>query len=283
MASFLDYRNTPAYTAQFRRDVCFISGRTGRPEQFDDKVCLGGDARPKVLVFGDSHAAHLWYGIKSQLPQYNVQQATYSGCKPTHPTHGDTNCVAFVQRMYARIASSERPDLVVLSARWTPADGPMLAETMRYLTDQRVRYVVLGPIVEYKRDLPWLLAEERVKGQSGLAAHQRKSSAKSDAMLRRLVAEHHADYISVYDIVCPQGRCIESLGGAPLQFDYGHLTMQGSVFVARQIAPILARDLASGAETAGLGAGGPSSGGASFQTSATSAAMAGQPGSSTLR
>jgi len=43
-------------------------------------------------------------------------------------------------------------------------------------------------------------------------------------------------YISLMTILCPKDGCTEyAADGAPLQFDYGHLTLQGSVYVGREV------------------------------------------------
>ena len=38
--------------------------------------------RPNYLLVGDSHAAHLWFGLSSAMPEVNVMQATASMCRP---------------------------------------------------------------------------------------------------------------------------------------------------------------------------------------------------------
>ncbi len=38
--------------------------------------------RPNYLLVGDSHAAHLWFGLSSAMPEVNIMQATASACRP---------------------------------------------------------------------------------------------------------------------------------------------------------------------------------------------------------
>ena len=48
-------------SAAFRTGRCFLS--TNR-QQLDAETCLKPDpARPNYLLVGDSHAAHLWFGL----------------------------------------------------------------------------------------------------------------------------------------------------------------------------------------------------------------------------
>jgi peptidoglycan/LPS O-acetylase OafA/YrhL len=235
MASYLDYRNTPDRRKQFRPGVCFISGRFGRPDQFDERACMAGNGRRRVLLLGDSHAAHLWYGVKQALADDVVQQATYTGCKPTIPARGRVpECVAFVDGMFERLAQEPRPDLLLLSARWTARDIPALTQTVASLKALNVPTVIVGPIVEYDRPLPWLLAEEATSGDTKVIAQHRKPSP--DSAIREAVVSAGGRYFSTYDVMCPHRRCkVIADDGSPMQFDYGHLTLAGSVFVGRAL------------------------------------------------
>jgi peptidoglycan/LPS O-acetylase OafA/YrhL len=235
MASYLDYRNTPDRQKQFRPGVCFISGRFGRPDQFDESECMAGSGRRRVLLLGDSHAAHLWYGVKQALADDLVQQATYTGCKPTIPAQGRVpECVTFVNGMFERLAQERKPDLLLLSARWTARDIPALTQTVARLNALNVPTVVVGPIVEYSRPLPWLLAEEATSGDQKVIAQHRKHSP--DSTIRKAVVAAGGRYFSTYDVMCPHGRCkVIADDGSPMQFDYGHLTLAGSVFVGRAL------------------------------------------------
>lgn len=235
VADYLNYLDMPEQQIQFRRGVCFISGQFGNPKQFDDAQCMQGKGQHRVLVFGDSHAAHLWYGVKHALPNDAVLQASYSGCKPTIPTHGVTECVGFVNGIYARVLGDERPDLLVLSARWTKSDIPALVGTVHKLNEAGVPFVVLGPIVEYDRPLPWLLAQGMMRGDPNFAAEHRKPNP--DRLVRAAVEGAGGRYLSTYDVLCPEGRCLETADGSPVQFDYGHLTMAGAVRLGSGLAP----------------------------------------------
>ena len=51
-------------------------------------------SKPNYLLIGDSHAAHLWYGLSTVFPNINFSQATASECKPllTSRTSSDAFC-----------------------------------------------------------------------------------------------------------------------------------------------------------------------------------------------
>ena len=58
-----------------------------------------------------------------------------------------------------------------------------------------------------------------------------------DRTMHQMVTAAGASYVSVYDSVCHNGVCDEfALGDIPLQFDAGHLTVEGSVKVAQRLS-----------------------------------------------
>ena len=43
------------------------------------------------------------------------------------------------------------------------------------------------------------------------------------------MATEQANYVGVYDALCDDAGCLETTpDGVPMQFDYGHLTLEGS-------------------------------------------------------
>ncbi len=76
IGAYLAYNSSSA----FRAGHCFLA--TNR-QQIDVQTCMKLDpARPNYLLIGDSHAAHLWFGLASAMPDVNVMQATASVCRP---------------------------------------------------------------------------------------------------------------------------------------------------------------------------------------------------------
>ena len=76
IASYLAYDPSEA----FRSGRCYLA--TNR-QQLDVQTCMKLDGkRPNYLLVGDSHAAHLWFGLSTAMPEVNLMQATASACRP---------------------------------------------------------------------------------------------------------------------------------------------------------------------------------------------------------
>jgi peptidoglycan/LPS O-acetylase OafA/YrhL len=243
IGSYLAYDSSAA----FRTGHCFLL--TNR-QQIDIETCMTPDPkRPNYLLVGDSHAAHLWLGLSSAMPEVNIMQATASMCRPAIPTVSalDTRvCPKLMQFVFHDFLDTRKVDKVVLAASWKDEDLVDLSHTLDVLKQQGVDATVLGPIVEYENALPRLLVDEILRDNPSAAGAMRRPGIRErDQAMRRMVAAHGAAYLSVYDAVCRDGRCDEFVqGDVPIQFDAGHLTAQGSIEVGRRLAPLFVRKLA---------------------------------------
>ncbi len=234
IASYLGYDPGDA----FRVGRCYLS--TNR-QTFDATNCLAkASDRPNYLLVGDSHAAHLWFGLQRSMPDVNVMQASATMCRPVmrESSSLDTRaCGMLMHYVFDDYLARERVDQVLLSASWKEEDLPALAITVDRLIERGLKVVVLGPIVEYDRPLPRLLVDGLRRGNVHFADSRKTVGvSETDKRLRDLVVARGARYVSVYDAVCGRGSCeTYAEGDVPLQFDAGHLTAEGSVKVARQL------------------------------------------------
>jgi hypothetical protein len=187
------------------------------------------------LIVGDSHAAHLWSGINGALPQANVMQATSTGCKPVTGARGEKTCTRLFAQIFDSFLAETKPDILVLSARWTEGDIPDVVRTIGDLKANTGRIVVFGPIVEYSAPLPRLLAQvQDGRDPALLVAARRNEQMRTDGELGAAVEAAGATYVSAYHLLCPvqAAPCATMVDGVPLQWDYGHLTKEGSAYVA---------------------------------------------------
>jgi peptidoglycan/LPS O-acetylase OafA/YrhL len=235
IASYLAYDPSAA----FRSGHCYLSGNR---QHLDVQTCMTLDPkRPNYLLVGDSHAAHLWLGLHSAMPDVNIMQASVGACRPViQPVSMlDTRaCPRLMQFVFNDFLAHNKVDKVLLSASWKDEDIPGLSTTLDVLKQRGIDVIVLGPIVEYDSALPRLLADEILYHKPSTASAMRTPGIhERDRTLSRIVTARGATYISVYDQVCHNGRCDEfAEGDIPMQFDAGHLTAEGSVEVGRRLS-----------------------------------------------
>jgi peptidoglycan/LPS O-acetylase OafA/YrhL len=224
---------------RMRTGTCFIE--TGFSD-FNKSACLHKVTREKnMLLFGDSHAAALWWGLKENLPNTNILQATLAACPPTFGSYRRSGCSQMRRYIYETYLPKNRVDAVILSERWTSiADLKPLQPGLDWLRDHGIPVFVIGPVPEYTAPLPFLLALGIRWHDSELASRNRIAEMQAlDGELRsRLQDRPGVRYASVWQAVCSQQACAEYAGGSdkvPLLVDVDHLTNEASVDVIRKL------------------------------------------------
>ncbi len=218
-----------ASRAPYREGQCFITSKEG-VGAFDRAACLTTRAdAPNVLLLGDSHAAHLQPGFHDVWPGLNLLQATASGCKPVLGTAGARRCTTLMRAMLEDFIPAHHLDAIVVAALWDEADIPALRATLQALRPHATRVVVFGPVPRYDQPAATLIAKLMLRGRlDRVPAHLLQGVKPLDALVRAAVAPLAA-YVSPYALICPDDRCrLFAAGGVPLQFDYHHLTREGS-------------------------------------------------------
>ncbi|SEL17177.1 Peptidoglycan/LPS O-acetylase OafA/YrhL, contains acyltransferase and SGNH-hydrolase domains [Xaviernesmea oryzae] len=237
VASFINYRADQ----NFRVGKCFLTSRFNKLSDFhfDDCLAMASD-KPNYLLLGDSHAAHFYPGLASRS-EFNLLQATASGCRPIDTSFGEKRCVSLFSYITDEFLPTHKVDTVIISARWQEGDMTGLAREIAKIEKFVPNVIVFGPIAEYDKALPRVLAQSLYLNDPELPAHHLIAVRKAvDADLAKGVPGTGAQYVSVYDTLCPAGSCEHwTADGNPIQSDYGHLTTAGSMEIVRRMQPVL--------------------------------------------
>ncbi|OWV86342.1 acyltransferase [Rhizobium sp. N122] len=223
VAEFADYDPSKA----FRSGKCFLTSNDGI-EKYDRNACLAlSSTQQNIALIGDSHAAHLYPGLKA-LPGINVIQANASGCRPTLEAEGEERCLELMNYVFNKFLPSHKVDVLVLAGRWTADDTKLIRKTVDYLSPFAKKIVVFGPVAEYKSSLPRLLAHSLYERQPFKAADHLAPRQHIGVDIRDALAGSGALYISTYKTMCNPDCVVWTQSGDPVQFDYGHFTADGS-------------------------------------------------------
>lgn len=139
--------------------------------------------------------------------------------------------------VYGDLLINNRPDGVLLAGRWWAKDLPRLAETLDWFRAHDIPVILVGPIPQYSDDLTRLLILSWRFHDPDLPRRRRLDwPAGVDRDLRRLAADKGVAYVSLFDLLCDGQDCVTLVDPVtPLQWDYGHLTPEGSRFVADRL------------------------------------------------
>jgi peptidoglycan/LPS O-acetylase OafA/YrhL len=230
--------NSGFKNGEYREKACFLTGETDDFRYFDPDGCLAlSGTKKNWLLIGDSMSADLWGGLSRTNPDVNLMQASVSGCKPILGRVGSRRCTEAMHYMFEEYIPRHRVDAILLAARWGLRNVEQVRELARTLRPYAGRIIVFGPHVEYRHDLPWLLAASELTQDPTILDRQRIATQKeTDRQFAQQLGKDGTSYVSVYAATCPYGRCqVTDRNGLPLASDFGHLTVSGSIFVATQI------------------------------------------------
>ena len=92
--------------------------------------------------------------------------------------------------------------------------------------------------MEYNTDLPRLLISYQAE-QNKIFEHSLYFEKQAlDKQFSKTTSETPATYISLFNTLCELGTCtLMTEQGIPVQFDYGHLTLEGSEMLLDKIYP----------------------------------------------
>ena len=239
------------YTYDFRNGYrgqrCQLGGAQ-EPENFDP-ACVdagfGQDGTRSVLIWGDSHAAHLYPGLRAiqRQERLTLAQFTRDGCEPL--VFDATDQCRRLNAFVARRLPALRPDVVILSAQWSSVPPPLMRtlDTIRRTTDAQI--IVVGPVPTWGGPLPEILvAYEREHPGEALPAYLPGGSAvgrEMDLRLRRSFDNSAVTYVSPMDTMCHADGCLAVVNGALTAWDDAHLTDEGSKIMAMALLRAMRR------------------------------------------
>jgi peptidoglycan/LPS O-acetylase OafA/YrhL len=257
LAAYQYDKERERYSAVLTGRSCFIEGIDIRFSQIGANCTdKPDDSKPLVVLWGDSHAAALYAGLKAVQDRdasFRIAQYTANACAPVlgweYFQHG--TCRAFNDAAFERIASLH-PYTVVLEGAWwfycTVAGGWSLDLSALQATVRRLQSVGVRRVVVFG-DLPvWQIPQPKIGVKLWLDTHSlperthayfNATSARVDAQVRDAVAQTGAVFVSPIDALCDERGCLLTTDRnrwTPLAWDAAHLTEAGSIYLVSRAA-----------------------------------------------
>jgi hypothetical protein len=230
------------YDAGMRVGTCMLTSGYNDFALYRADECLRlKNDKKNILIVGESHAAHLWYGLQATFPEINFLQATSSGCKPVIDTTGERRCVELVEFIFNTFLSKNRIDGIILSANWEKSNISSAVRTAKFLERYADSVFIFGPIVNYRESLPRILARklmmqsDQTSDEEFASRYRSSEQAEIDHAFREAAIDGKVRYVSVYKLLCEPECAVWATAGNPMQFDYGHLTKKGSQYLAQRL------------------------------------------------
>lgn len=225
---------------EYRDGQCFI-----RPEQtykaFHTCSDPAIDAAQSILLWGDSHAAHLYPGILKNLPENKgITQFTASGCPPFIGVDiNDRKNCKDINGFVADWIVHNQPGEVILSARWSKYNWESLRSTLEFLQAAGVKKItVFGPTPIWDRTLTDLLLKNSLLNNTPIPEREKNylvDIEKTDDGIRKISQEYGVNFVSVRKTLCTEQGCLTYLntknGPVPTAWDTAHLSSEASDYL----------------------------------------------------
>ena len=221
--------------------------------------CEAGAATgaPAILLWGDSHAAHLTAGLDRAARAANLKivERTIGGCSPggfPAAPHGQgdafwADCAKFNAAVIGSIPSLQSEyglRGVVIAGEWSDKwigwDRQLEAD-VNEIRRSGLRVVLMRDVPVFPADFITCALRRGPDACALPRAEVERRVATTEAGLTRIGAgKPDVRMWSPLDALCPQRRCPPVIGGQLLYRNRNHLTIDGSALLAPAMAPMLA-------------------------------------------
>lgn len=229
----------------YREGCNFYNNVTNSHRSKIDAMCTERQSGKSVFLWGDSHAQALSIGLRDSLPaDVAFYQVATSSCEPTvgeaiKERVIDNNCELSNRFAVERI-SKLKPDVVVVvqQALHDNVDWNYFYEKLHHLGVKHI--ILLGPTPQWRPSLPLAIYRRHWDERSNYIndpSLDKGIVSTEEIMKRRVKALQGIEYVSMFDGLCHQLSCLARVPGTDelMTMDYGHLTISGSNYVAKEI------------------------------------------------
>lgn len=213
------------------------------------------NTKPIIYLWGDSHAGHLYAGLKAQSDSlgFHLYDASLSACPPllSFGPRGERSealaenkiCIDHNNYVLESIKKNQ-PKMVILAANWSQYDG---INQWNKLTDTSIRNTVtalrqigiqnitlIGTFPAFEIYQPRLAAALFSDGKEARTYKRfNYSSRESDRKVMSISTNLGINFVSPIDILCNPEGCILSTSThalIPIGIDDSHLSKEGSIY-----------------------------------------------------
>lgn len=221
-------------------------------------VIVGPEARPQVVVIGDSHGATWSHAIRGVTEKLGLTASFYSAMgispfailppEPSQSADRSFSAEAF-QRARLKFIASWRPEIVIVGARWSRYEWEDVVGLIRFLDENAGCTLLLEQPPELaitdRSPMQWLAFKKLVPEDGRkvwLPQGNLKRYERGRRLVRRLVEEFpRCEVVPVADLYADDYRVLVLDGRNLLYLDDDHLTDIGSEVAAGRIENAIAK------------------------------------------
>ncbi|WP_115707523.1 acyltransferase family protein [Legionella sainthelensi] len=210
---------------------------------FSEECYPSSLGKKTILIWGDSHAACLYPGLKKIFgAQFNVAQYTTDSCSAVNDCKANAHVLSLIKQ--------HKPNVVILFAAWNRYNFDVsilsnkLDELIKALKKAGVeQIVVMGPIPQWTVPLPQAIYSSYIRNflyklPTRMSEYLETKVFSFDEGISHLVQAKSISYISLIKLLCTEKGCLTQVSPGPsgmITPDYGHLSITGSEYIAKQL------------------------------------------------
>lgn len=235
------YNSNYDYAEEYRLHNCFMV-----PSGTDFKEFCKMNDFPngkKVLLWGDSLAAHLYQGLKviAKKNEFNLIQYTGSACPPIFYTDLENPYCKNLNKIILEKILSIKPDIIIMSGNWLAykeVNQKNLVDTIK--TVKAAKVILIGPFPYFKLNPSSTVIinysiSHKVSDYDDPSNLEVSEKLKiKDNEFQAFALSNNIDYLSPVELMCPNLSCLISTKidnrSEPIYWDNIHYGRAGSIY-----------------------------------------------------
>ena len=228
----------------YREQCDFYDNRNQKPRTAIARECFIPASGNVMLIWGDSHAQHLFYGLRKTLPEsISILQVATSDCRPSIiDVFPNRLSVCNESNRFALDLIAKVKPHTVLLAQGGGHDSTDFEAIARRLKNLGVGHVLLaGPVPIWNRELYKIIANDF---WLATPRRSRRSLAENNLQIDQALKKKYSGntvltYISIIDCFCDDTGCLLYLGNNRrdriVTHDSAHLSPAASEFLSQHL------------------------------------------------
>lgn len=223
---------------------CFIDYEQSHDVLLKEKCVSESASFKRVIVFGDSEAAHWMAGVRKEFVTlgYSVEQWTGTSCRAIHYAKNNRRCEEFYDAFVKYVVPGlKNTDVIIIASRWVGVLNDVgesvftesVDDLFMILKHSGVNVVVVGNTPEFSQPPHHIMVKSSIanRGDVMLASQDFRVANK---ILVDKAAEYGYVFFSPSRVLCGTDNslnCLVARDGVFYFFDSGHLSPAGSEYL----------------------------------------------------
>ena len=222
--------------------------------QLVDMGCVSNSEKPRIILFGDSEAAHLYEGMQKAFPNKHVMQFTGTSCRAIDYGKNSDRCTRFYSLFLSEIIPNlKSDDIIVVSSNWWNTFEKIGEEEFSFslkrilaALKEKTRNVVVFTNAPGFLNNPYETLAITLDGVANKRVFLASQNIwKSDFAIQSVAADVGVGAFNAAAELCESDRtCLFKDNIDYLYFDTGHFSYYGSEFISKKFSDSLS-DLVS--------------------------------------